>query len=392
MADDQEKTEDPSPRKVEEARQEGTVARSQEVSIALGLLAAIMALRITGPMIVKTLQRVMQYYFSAVGEYVGEDLTIMRIHALSVYSVRFLVAIMGPLLATLAAMAIFSNLIQVGPMFSLKSLEPKLNRISLGKGLGSMFSQKSVVEAVKGLTKVILLLALAFRMVVYEVPVILALPQSGHEPILSYMTWLVYRLALVMVVLFMVLAAIDYMYQRWRHFQNLRMSRDEVKEETKQYEGDPQTKGRIRAIQRDLARQRMMGDVPEASVVITNPTEIAVALKYEQDSMEAPKVVAKGQRLIAQRIKALAKENRVPIMEDKPLARAIYKEVPVGGEIGSQYYRAVAEILAYVYRLRRPMARYATENAPTPAVATAPPATASPSPATSPGVAPAPGS
>ncbi len=380
---------------MEEARQEGTVARSQEVSIALGLLAAIMALRISAPTIVKTLQRVMQYYFSGIGEFVGEDLTVARIQSLSGRSVEFLVAIMGPLLITLAAMAVFSNLIQVGPMFSVKSLEPKLNRISLGKGLGSMFSQRSVVEAIKGMAKVVLLLALAYRMIINQVPTILALPMVGHEPVLKMMAWLVYRLALVMVVVFMILAAIDYMYQRWRHFQNLRMSREEVKEETKQYEGDPQTKGRIRSIQRDLARQRMMGDVPEASVVITNPTEIAVALKYEQDSMDAPRVVAKGQRLIAQRIKALAKENRVPIMEDKPLARAIYKEVPLGGEIGSQYYRAVAEILAYVYRLRRPMARYAAqnagENAPTPSATVAPPIASSP-PAASPGAAPAPGS
>ena len=236
----------------------------------------------------------------------------------------------------------------------------------------------------------ILLLSLAYRMIINQVPMILALPRGGHEPVIKVMTWLVYRLALVMVIVFTILAAIDYVYQRWRHFQNLRMSREEVKEETKQYEGDPQTKGRIRSIQRDLARQRMMGDVPEASVVITNPTEIAVALKYEQDSMEAPRVVAKGQRLIAQRIKALAKENRVPIMEDKPLARAIYAEVPLGGEIGSQYYRAVAEILAYVYRLRRPMARHLAQN-PSADTGAQSPAAAAP-PAASPGVAPAAGS
>ncbi|MBT3266539.1 flagellar biosynthesis protein FlhB [Candidatus Poribacteria bacterium] len=390
MADEQEKTEDPSPRKIEEAREEGTVARSPEVPIALGLLAAILALRVSAQSIVTNLEHVMKFYFSAVGQYVGEDVTIMRIQELSLHSVRFLVAIMGPLFLTLFCMGLFSNLIQVGPMFSVKALMPKLSRVSLGKGLGSMFSQKSIVEAVKGLLKVILLLSLAYRMIINQVPMILALPLAGHEPVIKVMTWLVYRLALVMVIVFTILAAIDYVYQRWRHFQNLRMSREEVKEETKQYEGDPQTKGRIRSIQRDLARQRMMGDVPEASVVITNPTEIAVALKYEQDSMEAPRVVAKGQRLIAQRIKALAKENRVPIMEDKPLARAIYAEVPLGGEIGSQYYRAVAEILAYVYRLRRPMARHLAQNPPSNAPTPSP--SASPPPATSPGVAPAPGS
>ena len=390
MADEQEKTEDPSPRKIEEAREEGTVARSSEVPIALGLLAAILALRVSAQSIVTNLEHVMKFYFSAVGQYVGEDVTIMRIEELSGHSVRFLVAIMGPLFLTLFCMALFSNLIQIGPMFSVKALAPKLSRVSLSKGLGSMFSQRSIVEAVKGLLKVILLLSLAYRMIINQVPMILALPRGGHEPVIKVMTWLVYRLALVMVIVFTILAAIDYVYQRWRHFQNLRMSREEVKEETKQYEGDPQTKGRIRSIQRDLARQRMMGDVPEASVVITNPTEIAVALKYEQDSMEAPRVVAKGQRLIAQRIKALAKENRVPIMEDKPLARAIYAEVPLGGEIGSQYYRAVAEILAYVYRLRRPMARHLAQNPPANAPAQSP--TGSAPPAASPGVAPAAGS
>lgn len=390
MADEQEKTEDPSPRKIEEAREEGTVARSSEVPIALGLLAAIMALRLSAGTIVSTLQRVMRFYFSAVGQYVSEDLNIPRILELSHYSLRFLVEIMAPLFGVLICMAIFANLIQVGPMFSTKVLMPKMNRISLGKGLGQIFSQRSVVEAAKGFVKVVLLLALAYRMIINQVPMILGLPLAGHEPVLKIMAWLVYRLALVMVLVFMILAAIDYVYQRWRHFQNLRMSREEVKEETKQYEGDPQTKGRIRSIQRDLARQRMMGDVPEASVVITNPTHIAVALKYEQDSMEAPKVVAKGERLIAERIKALAKEHRVPIMEDRTLARAIFNEVPVGGEISSQYYRAVAEILAYVYRLRRPMARYAEKNPPANAPASTP--LASPPPAASPGPAPAAGS
>ena len=355
MAEKQERTEEPTPRKLEEARREGQVARSSEVPIGLGLLAAVIALRMSAEGMVINLQRSMQFFFLSTGQWIHEDLTIPRVMNFMGSGIRFLLAVLAPLFIALVVMALISNMIQTGPMLSLKSLEPKLNRISLAKGLGSLFSQRSIMEAAKSSAKVTILGVLAYNMLAKDLPMILELPLTGGPgPVLKVMGWLAYKLALMMAIFFLILAIIDYFYQRWQYYQNLKMSVEEVKEETKQYEGDPQVKARIRSIQRDIARRRMMGQVPEASVVITNPHEIAVALKYDRESMEAPQVVAKGERLIAARIKEVAREAHVPIVEDRPLARALHREIPLGGYITSDYYQAVAEILAYIYRLRRP--------------------------------------
>jgi flagellar biosynthetic protein FlhB len=353
MADKQERTEDASPRKREEARQQGQLPRSQEIPMALGLLAALLTLRASAGATFRWLERMTEHYMRLAGQWVGEDLSIVRIEAMGWHGFQLLWAVVAPLFVVLVVVGIASNVLQTGPFFSLKPLAPKPSRISLSRGLGVFFSTRSVAEAVKSLLKVVVLSFLASQILASELPTILGLAQSGWEVVLVLMARLAYRLTLVMVIAFVVLAILDFVYQRWQYNQNLKMSKEEVKEETKQYEGDPQVKARIRSIQRDLARRRMMKEVPKATVVITNPHELAVALRYERETMQAPQVVAKGARLVAQRIKEIAREARVPIVEDQPLARALYKEVPVGGEITSNFYRAVAEILAYVYRLRQ---------------------------------------
>lgn len=357
MADKQERTEEASPRKREEARAEGQLARSQEIPMAFGLFAALMSLRVSAGDMFGTFQRVTQRYLRLIGEWPGEDLTIQRIQRMTGSGFEFVFAIMFPLFIALMVTGLVSNLIQTGPYISLKPLTPKWSRISLGRGFSALFSQRSVVEAAKSWLKVSVLAVLAWRIIARRLQEIISLPQSGWEPVLPIMGDLVYRLALMMVLAFLVLAVIDYAYQRWQYNQNLKMSKEEVKEEMKQYEGDPQVKARVRSIQRDLARRRMMKNVPKASVVITNPHEIAVALEYDRETMRAPRVVAKGERLIAAKIKEIARENDVPIVEDRPLARSLFREVPLGAEITANFFKAIAEVLAYVYRLRKTPAR-----------------------------------
>lgn len=353
MADKQERTEEASPRKKEEARSEGQVARSPEVSIALGMIAALMALRISSGGMFTWLERVTQRNLRMVGDNAHTELTVRHIQSLTLEGVNFLLMILSPLFIALVVTGLTSNLVQVGPFFSLKPLKPKFNRISLGKGFGALFSKRSIVEAIKSVVKIILLSCLAYNLIAGELPRLMMLPSAGWEAVLPVMMMLVYRLAFWMAIIFVLLAALDYTYQRWQYNQNLKMSKEEIKEETKQYEGDPQVKARIRSVQRDVARRRMMNEIPTASVVITNPHELAIALQYDREAMGAPKVVAKGARLIAARIREIARENNVPIVEDKPLARALYKSVPIGREIPGDYYKAVAEVLAYVYRLKR---------------------------------------
>jgi flagellar biosynthetic protein FlhB len=357
MADKQERTEEASPRKREEARSEGQLARSQEIPMAFGLFAALMSLRVGAGDMFVTFERVTQYYLRLIGDWPREELTVQRIQQMTGAGYEFLLDLMLPLFIALMVTGLLSNLIQTGPFISIKPMMPKWSRISLGRGFGALFSQRSVVEAGKSWLKVLVLAVLAWRIIARRLPTIISLPQAGWEPVLPMMGDLVYRLALTMVLAFLILAAIDYTYQRWQYNQNLKMSKEEVKEEMKQYEGDPQVKARIRSIQRDLARRRMMKNVPKASVVITNPHEIAVALEYDRETMTAPRVVAKGERLIAQRIKEIAREHDVPIVEDRPLAQALFREVPLGAEITANFYKALAEVLAYVYRLRRPPVR-----------------------------------
>jgi len=357
MAEKQERTEEASPRKREEARAEGQLARSQEIPMAFGLFAALMSLRLSVGGMFSAFERLTQYYLRLVGEWPHEDLTIQRIQRMTGAGTEFIIAILLPLFLALVVTGLAANIIQTGPYISLKPLAPKWNRISLGRGFSALFSQRSVVEAAKSWVKIIALGVLAWRIIAPRLPTLLTLPQAGWESVLPVMGELVYRLALMMTLAFVILALIDYTYQRWQYNQNLKMSREEVKEEVKQYEGDPQVKARIRSIQRDLARRRMMKKVPTASVVITNPHEIAVALEYNRETMRAPRVVAKGERLIAQRIKQIAREHGVPIVEDRPLAHALFREVPLGAEITVNFYKAIAEVLAYVYRLRRSTAR-----------------------------------
>jgi flagellar biosynthetic protein FlhB len=242
-------------------------------------------------------------------------------------------------------------------LFSSKPLEPKMNRISPLAGVKRLFSPRGLVELAKGLFKVAMVAYVTYLTIAAEVSEFVTYMDMEVGQIFGLSGDVILTLGYRIVLLLLIMAILDYAFQRWDYEKNLRMTKQEVKEELKQQEGDPQQRARVRSLQREMSQRRMMGDVEQADVVVTNPTHIAVALKYKSDTMDAPIVLAKGQRLVAERIKELAREAGVPLVENKPLARALFKTAQIGEQIPEELFKAVAEVLAFVFQLRRRKAR-----------------------------------
>jgi flagellar biosynthetic protein FlhB len=242
---------------------------------------------------------------------------------------------------------------QVGFLWTTQPLVPDLGRFNPAAGLSRLFGPRGLVEAVKALLKVLVVGWVVYTAVRARLPDLVALGTLPTPHLLTLLGTLLYTLALRVSLVFLVIALLDYAYQRWDYEKSLKMSKEEIKQEHKQSEGDPLIKGAIRQRQRDAARKRMMQDVPKADVVITNPTHVAIALAYDVGAMRAPQVLAKGQDELAARIRELAAEHDIPFVENPPLARTLYKQVEIGQEIPAALYAAVAEVLAYVYERNR---------------------------------------
>jgi len=259
--------------------------------------------------------------------------------------------LLAPLAGTLVVVALGVNFAQVGFVLSWKPLAPKLSALSPTRGFGRIFSKQGGVELVKSLIKVALIAGIAWLTLRHEFAQLTA--RIGSDPLPTYLqaATVLLKLGLRVGLALLVLALFDYAFQRWDFEKSIMMSVKEVEEELRQTEGDPRLRARVRSVQREMARRRMMAKVPEADVVVTNPTHLAVALRYDRETMRAPTVIAKGERYLAQRIRELAEQHDVPIVEDKPLARLLYK-VEIEHEIPAALFRAVAELLAYVYRLQ----------------------------------------
>lgn len=348
--DSSEKTEEPTQRRQEETRQKGQVAKSAELSSVFVILAAFMALKTAGPFVYEKLTGYMRHIF--IGANVRGDFTIQSVHVVVLDAGMLFLETVIPIMLSVLAVSVTVGFLQVGFMFSLETIFPQFSRINPISGLGRIFSKRSVVELVKSLIKIAVVVYFIYRFVMKETIRIPALMQAELTESFVVMSNLVFDLALQIALVLLVLAILDYGYQWWEHMQGLKMSKQEVKEEMKQTEGNPQVKSKIREKQRAMAMRRMMQEVPKADVVVTNPTHFAVALKYET-GMEAPMVVAKGSDFIAQRIREIAKENDVVIVENKPLAQALFRTAEIGEMIPADHYKAVAEVLAYVYRLKR---------------------------------------
>jgi flagellar biosynthetic protein FlhB len=344
----QEKTEQPTPKRIKEARERGQVARSAELSSVAIMAASAASLLALGPMMSASGREMFTWLFTNATHF---DLNAASAPGFILQVSWIFMKLAGPIIVVLTVIALAISYLQVGSVFSMQALEPKFEKLNIVSGIKNLVSMKSMVTAVRDMIKLTIIVLIAYYAVKKEVPLMSGFVDMGASEIASAMVGITIKISFKILLALAVIALLDFVYQKWDYTKGLRMSIQDMKEELKQTEGNPQIKGRIRAIQRDQARKRMMQDVPKADVVITNPTHIAVALKYDTDIMDAPTVLAKGERLIAEAIKKIAYESGVPVVENKPLARALFKTVEVGMQIPGDLYKAVAEILAYVYNL-----------------------------------------
>lgn len=348
--DDSQKTEDPTGKRLDDARTEGNVAKSQEVGHLLMITAFTLGVILFSAMVARGILDI-SLPFLANPDKVPSDLNHLIATAWHLLGLILLAGI-GPLI--LAVMAAFgSSYLQFGLLWSGANLMPKLSKISPLAGFKRMFSLRSVTELLKGVLKLAIVAAIIGYLVMPSVGDLHELIGMEIVQLLAKMRDIVYVVLIGVVVVMAVVAAADVLYQRFEYIKGLRMSRQELKDEYKQTEGDPLVKGRLRQLRMERARRRMMGEVPKADVVVTNPTHFAVALKYSQLEMSAPKVVAKGADKVALRIREVAAEADVPIVENPPLARGLYAAVELDQEIPAEYYKAVAELISYVYKLKR---------------------------------------
>jgi len=346
----EEKTEEPTQKRLEDARLEGNLPRSVELSSSMVLFTGVVALYFFGSVMWNRMEEVGRFLFNYAVEI---DLGPHNLRQYTEAAAVFLLQVMGPLFLLLMVVGILTGVAQSGPNLSLKPLVPKASKMDPFKGLKRLFaSTRALVELLKSIFKVVAVAILATWTISGMFGDYILLLDQEVGQIFGYLMKQIFALSIRIALVLLAMSILDYIWQRHQHFKQLRMSRHEVKEERKQQEGDPMIKSRIRSIQMEAARKRMMQDVKEADVVITNPVTLAVALKYDQHSMRAPTVVAKGARLVAEKIKEIARANDIPIVENKPLAQILFKTVEVGTEIPAHLYKAVAEVLAYVYRLK----------------------------------------
>ena len=346
----QEKTEPATPQKRRKTREEGKTAKSQDLGAAVVILAGLIFMKVFAGYLGGGMREHLLFMLRAFGDpaFSGEGWSrLLGARALTDYLYLWL-----PLAVACALAALAITVYQVGFFMSSKPLELKLDRLNPLSGLKRIFSIRSLVELFKGLLKASLLMLLLYYALKKDLDRIVAVIRLPLDEGMAIVAETVWFLGLRFALLLLAIALFDYLYQRWEFERSIKMSKQEIKDEYKQMEGDPLIKRRIRQKQRELARGRMMQAVPKADVVITNPTMLAVALLYERKSMDSPQVVAKGQGVIARRIREIAVENDVPIVENKILARALYSQVEIGMEVPEELYRAVAEVLAFVYRLR----------------------------------------
>ncbi|MCK9201636.1 MAG: flagellar type III secretion system protein FlhB [Gallionella sp.] len=352
MAEDSdlEKTEQPSQRRIDQAREQGQVARSRELSTFAVLLAGGGVLWFMGASLTQSMVQMLRDGLVLDREMVFDSaLMIPRLYELAMDA---LIAFLPFLLAVLIAAA-FSPLLLNGWLFSVEALQPKFSKLNPIAGLGRMFSRTALVELVKALTKAALVGGVAAWVIWSNRDAVMALGLQSAAAAIPATGHLIGSGFMIIVGAMLLIVLIDVPFQLWDHNKKLMMTKEEVRQEAKETEGDPMVKGRIRQLQREAARRRMMSAIPTADVVVTNPTHYSVALKYSEEGARAPVVVAKGSHLVALRIREIAAEHHVPILEAPPLARALHKHTDLGDTIPEALYSAVAEVLAYVYQLRR---------------------------------------
>ena len=351
MAEDLgEKSELPTSRKRSEARNRGQVARSQDLGSAIDLIGATILIALFASAIAGGMRIVI---IRALGFQSPESIvSVDSIAPLVLFSAFEAGKVLLPIMLLMFAIAYFAQALQVGLMFSMKPLEPKIDRLSPLAGFKRIFSKRSLVKTAVSLVKLTVVIIIVVLVIRRQMPKVLALPMLEIVQLAPVVARMLGELVAWLLVLLLVIGIIDFFYQRWQHTQDLKMTKQEVKDERRSMEGDPETKSRRARMAREVVMQQIQHAVPNADVIVTNPTHFSIAIKYDAEGMSAPRVTAKGADILAMRIRHVGLMNSVPIVERPPLARALYWNVEVGAEISAEHFEAVAEVLAYVYRLQ----------------------------------------
>jgi len=344
-----EKTEKATPRKKQDARKKGQVAKSADVNTAISLLTVFLSFLFIGAYMRDRILLMMRGVFQ---DYLLIDITDQNVHDVFLMLAYQAALILGPIMGVALVAGVLANYLQVGFLFSTEAIQMKLNKLDPIQGFKRIYSMRAIVELFKSMLKISFVGAVTFSVLWFELDNVLRLSQMTVEQSLLFIGSLTVRMGLFASIVLLLLSLLDYLYQKYDYEKNLRMSKQDIKDEYKKSEGDPLIKSKIKQRQREMAMRRMMQDVPTADVVITNPTHYAIALKYDETKMDAPYVVAMGVDLVAQKIKEIAKENDVMMVENRPLARALYAQVDIGQAIPDEFFQAVAEIIAYVYQAR----------------------------------------
>ncbi len=348
MADDMEKTEEPTSKKLEDARKEGNVPKSMETSGFFVLFVAIIVIIFYLKYVTYYFEKFYTYYVS----FIGVEITKNVVFEIVIKSALNFFILLAPLFGAVILAGILGNVMQFGFLFTSKAVMPKFDKINPIKGLKRIFSVKTIVEGIKMTLKV----AVAFGVGAWLFMKFLdEIPKLELMSFFEQIKWFEEKAIIMifaMLAVFLVFAVIDFAYQRYTYKKSLRMSKQEIKDEYKQTEGNPEIKAKIRQLQREMAKKRMMSEVPKADVVITNPTHYAIAIRYNKSKDEAPRVIAKGIDNLAIKIKEIAREHEIMIVENPPLARELYKLVDIDELIPQKLYQAVAEVLAFVYKAK----------------------------------------
>lgn len=350
-----EKTEEPTPKKLDDARKEGQVAKSKEIANAFGILALFLVLKFyvgaMGQGFIDVFKGIYGQIPNLIQMYNGMVPEAALMVVIRSIMIRMLL-IMAPVLIVAIVVAFVCDVVQVRWKVTTKPLQPKFSKLNPIKGFGRIFSVNSLVELLKSVAKIGIISYVVYSYIMDRLKDIYLLYDMALNTAIGLIGEIVIDLGIRIAAVYMVLAFLDFAYQKWKFKQDMMMTKQEVKDEYKNQEGDPQIKGKQKQRMREASMRRMMQQLPEADVVITNPTHYAVAVKYDPEKYDAPYVIAKGQDYLAQRIKEIAKENDVEIVENKPLARMLYANVEIGGLVPPELYQAVAEVLAFVYHLK----------------------------------------
>ncbi|TLS66705.1 flagellar biosynthesis protein FlhB [Mariprofundus erugo] len=354
MADEQDKsqqTEDASPKRIEDARKKGQVPTSKEPSTAIAFtVLSLMMITGLGSWLGETMKEMMEAYLSGK---IRLDTTTEGVQAMLITIAAEIGKILLPFAVPIMLLGVLVTFMVTGPVFTFETMKPKLEKISPMKGFKRLFSTKALAEFIKSVLKLTLISVACSIVVSGLMPQLLQSALTAPQEIASLAVDGSVKIATLAAIIFVLIALADVLYQRWEHAKSLRMSKKEQRDEYKESEGDPQLKGKIRQMQMQQAQNRMMADVPKADVVITNPTHISIAMAYDPMGTGAPRVLAKGKGHIAAKIREIAREHHIPMRENKPLARSLFKQVKVGDEIPEELFEAVAIILAEIFRLKQ---------------------------------------